>query len=717
MSNRVLVGDLEVKVSEIEGEIDNSSKNPDNYAVSAHWVIIEDGVISPINHLVWNHNDKPVPDGRDELEKALNSCSKAVFHNAKFDAQWLLDMEFDLPRVECTMVREFIFAQARPWLLSLKATAERRDVTRKKSDLVDEMFKSGTGFEAMPLDTVLEYAEADVISCAEIYLQQEAELHSPEYSEMKPIMELAQDKLDFLIHMEGNGCQIDLDVLNEVERQFLEEQEQIGKYLTSTIESLMGDTPINLNSGIDMNKVIYGREVIDRDLHRKVFNVGVGPNGKPLPPARMPKKTEFNTAVRTTTVLVQKTLIQCCQACNGNGKVQKYKTVTRQKNGKKYRVQGAPYKNLSNCAECKGVGVFYVPTGQKAGLKLVPEGPRDASIHGFKTDKITLKRLIAQARQKDNEVAEEFLTKYMRYNAISTYLSSFVGAIRKWTRFTGLLHPNFNQTIARTGRLSSSKPNFLNLPKGSKFPVRRCIISRFEGGMIGEIDYSGVEFRVAGELSKDSQIIEDILTGKDVHKQTASIINQCEVSAVSKDMRQAAKAYTFAPLYGGMGANEPEHVQNYFKEYFTIYKGLAAWHKTLMDGVLKDSLVRIPSGKRYMFEDARRLGNGRITNATAVVNYPVQGFAGVIMQLACVRALRAFREQALRSKLILTVHDSLVTDIYPGELEQVKKALVWALSGVQEEMKERFDYDFVLPLDVEMEIGKNWMEMDEIELT
>lgn len=717
MSNRVLVGDLEVKVSEIEGEIDNSSKNPDNYAVSAHWVIIEDGVISPINHLVWNHNEKPVPDGRDELQEALNSCSKAIFHNAKFDAQWLLDMEFDLPRVECTMVREFIFAQARPWLLSLKATAERRDVTRKKSDLVDEMFKSGIGFEAMPLDTVLEYAEADVISCAEIYLQQEAELSSSEYSEMKPIMELAQDKLDFLIHMEGNGCQIDLDVLNEVERQFLEEQEQIGKYLTSTIESLMGDTPINLNSGIDMNKVIYGREVIDRDLHRKVFNVGVGPNGKPLPPARMPKKTEFNTAVRTTTVLVQKTLIQCCQACNGNGKVQKYKTITRQKNGKKYRVQGAPYKNLSNCAECKGVGVFYVPTGQKAGLKLVPEGPRDASIHGFKTDKITLKRLIAQARQKDNEVAEEFLTKYMRYNAISTYLSSFVGAIRKWTRFTGLLHPNFNQTIARTGRLSSSKPNFQNLPKGSKFPVRRCIISRFEDGMIGEIDYSGVEFRVAGELSKDSQIIEDIITGKDVHKQTAAIINQCEVSAVSKDMRQAAKAYTFAPLYGGMGANEPEHVQNYFKEYFTIYKGLAAWHKTLMDGVLKDSLVRIPSGKRYMFEDARRLGNGRITNATAVVNYPVQGFAGVIMQLACVRALRAFREQALRSKLILTVHDSLVTDIYPGELEQVKKALVWALSGVQEEMKERFDYDFVLPLDVEMEIGENWMEMDEIELT
>ena len=82
-------------------------------------------------------------------------------------------------------------------------------------------------------------------------------------------------------------------------------------------------------------------------------------------------------------------------------------------------------------------------------------------------------------------------------------------------------------------------------------------MSRFDGGQILEIDFSGLEFRVAGELSRDSQIIEDIRNGKDVHKQTASIINQCDVEEVTKDMRQAAKAYTFAPLYGGMGANEP----------------------------------------------------------------------------------------------------------------------------------------------------------------
>ena len=83
MSNRIFVGDLEVKVSDVEGDIDNSPKNPDNYAVSAHWLIIEDGVMSPVTHLVWNHNDKAVPDGRQSLQDALDSCSKAIFHNAR----------------------------------------------------------------------------------------------------------------------------------------------------------------------------------------------------------------------------------------------------------------------------------------------------------------------------------------------------------------------------------------------------------------------------------------------------------------------------------------------------------------------------------------------------------------------------------------------------------------------------------------------------------
>ena len=378
-------------------------------------------------------------------------------------------------------------------------------------------------------------------------------------------------------------------------------------------------------------------------------------------------------------------------------------------------MNGDLYKNLSKCTHCDGKGYTLTETGQVAGLKLVPTTPMDASINGFKTDKVTINKLITQAEQKDNLVAIEFLRKTSRLNAISTYLDSFIKNIDQSTRSTGLLHAQFNQCITRTGRLSSSNPNFQNIPKGSKFPVRKAVRSRFEGGQILEADFSGLEFRVAGELSRDEQIIEDIQTGKDVHKQTASIINQCAVKDVTKDMRQAAKAYTFAPLYGGMGANEAPHVQAYFKEYFNIYKGLSQWHKELMNGVLRDGLVRIPSGREFYFPNAKRLRNGRVTNATAIVNYPCQSFAtGDLVVLSCIRALNRFREEELQSKIILTVHDSIVVDVFPGEQDQVVTALKWAMQELPKEVKERFDYDLLLPLDIEADIGPNWMEQTEI---
>jgi DNA polymerase-1 len=399
-----------------------------------------------------------------------------------------------------------------------------------------------------------------------------------------------------------------------------------------------------------------------------------------------------------------KTVAHHCEPCGGNGRFQKRK------------VDGELYKNLSKCPLCDGRGFALTETGQVAGLKLIPTQASDASINGFKTDKVTIGKLIAQAYAKDNLKAVEFLTKTSRLNALSTYLDSFIKNIQKATRADGLLHAQFNQCITRTGRLSSSNPNFQNIPKGHKFPVRKAVHSRFEGGTIMEADFSGLEFRVAGELSRDPQIIEDIQTGKDVHKQTASIINQCPVEDVDKTMRQNAKAYTFAPLYGGMGANEPPHIQAYFKEYFNIYKGLAVWHRKLMDGVLKDGLVTIPSGREFYFPNVRRLGNGRVTNATAIVNYPCQSFATAdLVVISCVRAFKRFNQEKFKSRLILTVHDSIVVDVHPDEDARVIEALRWAMGGLAEEVLERYGYELLLPLDIEITQGANWMDQVEIE--
>ena len=702
----VIVLDLETTVQFGEDKSkDNSPYNPKNKMVSSHWRMIEDGVLGPAQRAIYAHNEKNGIDAdcSDQMKHDLSRAEVIVCHNAKFDVSYLLESNFSIPKdVYCTMIGEYIFARGQRAELSLKATAIRRDVTRKKSELVDDLFKSGTGFEAMPLETVIEYADADVLSTAEIYLAQQKDLLKESNRGLLPVFTLMNEMLLFLVEIERNGIAIDKTTLHAVRDEFLLEKAQLEKDLDAIVSDVMGDTPINLNSGVDMTAVVYSRTVKDRNYHKGAFNIGMNARGKPLPTPRM-NASQFTNTVRKSTRRVMRTIAQHCDICAGRGTIHKRK------------VDGDMYKNLSKCVTCEGRGYTLTETGQVAGLKLVPTQASDASINGFKTDKMTIQKLIAQAEAKGNLKAIEFLTNTSRLNAISTYLDSFIKNIDASTRESGLLHAQFNQCITRTGRLSSSKPNFQNIPKGHKFPVRRAVVSRFEGGSIMEADFSGLEFRVAGELSRCPTVIEQVLGGFDVHKQTAAIINQCDVADVDKTMRQNAKAYTFAPLYGGMGANEPPHIQAYFNEYFKIYTGLAKWHRTLMDGVLKDGLVRIPSGREFYFPGTRRLGNGRVTNATAIVNYPCQSFATAdLVVLSCIRAYKRFKSDNLKSRLIITVHDSIVVDVHPDEDEQVKAALYWAMAELPSEVKERFDYDLVLPLDIEITQGANWM--DQIEL-
>lgn len=712
-----LVFDLETVTSRVgEQNIrDNSPFNPDNRLVSIHWKVLRDvtnwemvkeDLAKPVNTIVVHHNELE-EDNRDisAFLKDLKAADVAVAHNLKFDGNWLTALNIPMPEFAwCTMIGEYIFARGRFVEKSLKATAERRDVTRKKSDLIDAEFKAGKEFSEIALDSVIEYAEADVQSCAEIFIEQLQDLHHVTNHGLVPTFKLMNEMLQFLIEIEQNGIYIDLNILGEVGDEYRAEKEAIINRLEEIVRDVMGDTPINLNSGPDLCAVVYSRILVRKESWKSTMNIGTDWRGKPLYPPRM-SQSKWVKNVREHTKIAKRTMAIHCHSCDGTGYIRKTKK------------DGTPYKNASPCPACDKAGAIYQDTGVTAGLKMVPEGPADASVHGFKTDKVTLSRLITQAEQKGNLLAVEFLTKMIRLNAINTYLDSFVTGIQTWTRRTSLLHAQFNQTITKTGRLSSSQPNFQNQPKGGKFPVRKAVVSRYKDGWVYEADFSGLEFRVAGELSRDPQIIEDILTGKDVHKQTASIINKCATSEVTKDMRQAAKAYTFAPLYGGRGAQEAPHIKRYFEEYFEIYKGLAEWHQTLFEGVLNNGIVRVPSGREYQFDNVKRLAGGRVTNSTAIVNYPVQGWAtGDLVVLSCVRAHKAFKKSDLKSKLICTVHDSIVCDVHPDEEQQVQQILKDAMMGVVDEAKIRWNYDFVLPLDIEISKGRNWMDLQEIPL-
>ena len=699
---KILVLDLETTVQKVDGKNDNSPHNPDNRCVSADFGWLGWDTLDTKENLIFYHNEQEVPDSPEPLKKAIEEADLCIMHNAKFDTLWLKAMGLPVPKkVYCTMIAEYLLSKAQRQEINLKAVAERRNVTRKKSDLVDELFKSGTGFEAMPLDVVKEYSEADIISCGEIYLSQLNDFAKEENKSLVPVRDMMNEMLLFLVELENNGVQIDKDALAQVEQEFRDEKAKLEVELNNIVEEVMGDTPVNLNSGADMTAVIYSRKVKDREKHRRVWNIGVGANGKPLYPPKMNQR-RFIDAVRETTTVIEKTMAVSCPECKGRGTIQKMKK------------DGKPFKNRTKCPSCLGAGALYQPTGQVAGLKLHPINPSFASINGFKTDKNTLKVLINQAKQKENLIAVDFLTKITRLNAISTYIDTFIEGINNWTRPKGTLHTNFNQCIAATGRLSSSNINLQNMPKRG-FPIRKAFVSRFENGSIISADYSGLEWRVAAQLSNDTQAINDILSGKDAHRQTACIIHQCEPDQVTKDMRQGAKAHSFAPLFGSTGNGQTEHIKRYYDEFFEIYPELGQWHRGLMDGVLKNKTVQTPSGRQYMWPSPRRLANGGVSNATQIKNYPVQGFAADLVQLACIRTLREFKRLDLKSKLILTVHDSIDVDAHPDERSKVINALHWAMTKVVDEIKDRWNYTFVLPLDIEISEGKNWLDQVELD--
>ena len=259
------------------------------------------------------------------------------------------------------------------------------------------------------------------------------------------------------------------------------------------------------------------------------------------------------------------------------------------------------------------------------------------------------------------------------------------------------------QAVTATGRLSSRDPNFQNQPRGKTFPIRKVVTSRFDKGSILEVDFAQLEFRTAVYLAQDKQGMEDIKNKIDVHQYTADIIG------VS---RQDAKAHTFKPLYGGVTGTEDE--KRYYTKFLEKYKGIKEWHEKLQSEAIRFKRVKLPTGREYSFPYAERTPWGGSTYGTQIKNYPVQGFATAdIVPLACINIYNLMREKKVKSLLINTVHDSIIADVYPGEEKIMSDIFRQGTADVIPALKTYYKIDFNVPLDTELKIGYNWLDMKE----
>ena len=302
--------------------------------------------------------------------------------------------------------------------------------------------------------------------------------------------------------------------------------------------------------------------------------------------------------------------------------------------------------------------------------------------------------------------------KILEFRGLKKLLSTYVEALPMLVESkTGKIHTTYNQTIAATGRLSSTNPNLQNIPIRDENgrELRRAFTASDDEHLFLSADYSQIELRIMAALSKDEHMIEAFRNDQDIHAITASKIYKVPLEEVTSDMRRKAKTANFGIIYGisAFGLSErlnisrseaKQLIDGYFENFSRV--------KEYMDeciAVARDKgFVETIKGRRRYLND--------INSANAVVrgvaernaiNAPIQGSAADVIKLAMIDIWEELNKQGLQSKMLLQVHDELNFDVPKSELEQVKQI-------VKEKMEHAVDIG--LPLLVEMNAARNWLD-------
>lgn len=299
----------------------------------------------------------------------------------------------------------------------------------------------------------------------------------------------------------------------------------------------------------------------------------------------------------------------------------------------------------------------------------------------------------------------------LRYRTLSKLKSTYLDAlVKRVDSSTERIHTSYNQTVAATGRLSSSKPNLQNIPiRGEEGrEIRKGFVPE-EGHVLLSSDYSQVELRIFAHYSGDPAFMEAFREDEDIHTRTASEIMAVGKEAVTADMRRIAKAINFGIIYG-MGSRklseelEIDHktAKEYIDAYYDRYKGVAEFRERMIASAREKGYVATLFNRRRYLPDIDH--KNRVIRSEAermAVNTPIQGTAADLIKMAMIRIHDRLRREALETKMLLQVHDELVFEVPESEIQRVR-------SLVKEEMEEVYRLD--IPLKADIKIGKNWNE-------
>lgn len=381
-----------------------------------------------------------------------------------------------------------------------------------------------------------------------------------------------------------------------------------------------------------------------------------------------------------------------------------------------FKVDVATLNEMANEYD-KRIAVIAEKIDEYAGEKVNPNSPKQLG-------KILYDKLgLISGKKKGNpstsaDVLEKIADKHpivpliLKYRQLQKLNSTYIKGFRPLIdEDTGLIHTCFNQTLTTTGRLSSKEPNLQNIPvreqEGKE--IRKLFVSSFENGKIVGADYSQIELRLLAHFSKCQPLIDAFLSGKDIHRITASQVFGVGEDQVTPEMRRSAKAVNFGIIYGisDYGLSEqlkisPKKAGEYIAKYFDAYPHVKEYMNSNVEFARKNGYVSTLLGrKRYIPEINSSNFNLRSFGERAAMNMPLQGTAADVIKIAMIKVANRTKKEGLRSRLILQVHDELIVDTAEDEVEEVKNILV-------EEMQSAVTLS--VPLTVETECGTRWFD-------
>lgn len=301
--------------------------------------------------------------------------------------------------------------------------------------------------------------------------------------------------------------------------------------------------------------------------------------------------------------------------------------------------------------------------------------------------------------------------KILEHRGLKKLLGTYIDALPKLVNpVTGHIHTSFNQTITTTGRLSSSNPNLQNIPVRNEYgkEIRKAFIPE-EGCLFFSADYSQIELRIMAHLSGDEHMIEAFRNGQDIHAATAAKIFKKSLEEVTKEERSKAKTANFGIIYGitafglaeRMGVSRTE-AKELIEGYFQTYPKVKEYMNRSIEMAREKGYTETVYHRKCHLRDIN--SHNAVVRGYAernAINSPIQGSAADIIKIAMIRIYRRFREEQLRSKMILQVHDELNFSVYPEEKEKVQQIVI-------EEMESA--YSMLVPLEADYGWGKNWLE-------